>query len=161
MLISLTESGKSLPSVEERAVEEAETSVKHSSTPTIGTRPAKRASWSGHVTKWYGIGWFQSRSRVFPSSDDGVDEETETEWSFLPSVWLRMKGLTLSQNRTSGRWQYTFTPVCVKPDSARIFRACVHGDVEEVKGLIKKGEATIFDTSEKGFTLLHVSVKAS
>lgn len=121
---------------------------------------AKKTSTVSQYTRWHGMGWLQSRSRVCQSTIDDAEEEVEVEWRVLPKAWLRLKGFTLNQNKTFGQWRYTFTPMCIRPDHSRIFSACREGKLDEVIKLVESGVASIFDTSEDGWTLLHVSEKA-
>lgn len=85
-----------------------------------------------------------------------IDEDVEIEWRFLPAAWLRLEGFTLSQSRILGQWKYVFTPICIRPDSSRIFEACQDGDLDEVIRLVRSGRTTVFDTIGEGWTLLHV-----
>lgn len=55
-----------------------------------------------------------------------------------------------------GQWTYAFTPIYIVPNNSPIFAACEAGDVDEVERLIDAGEATVYDTNDNGWTLLHV-----
>ncbi|KAG4416344.1 hypothetical protein IFR04_010506 [Cadophora malorum] len=44
----------------------------------------------------------------------------------------------------------------VRPEDSSIFAACRTGDIEEVQRMLTDGEASINDTNEYGWTLLHV-----
>lgn len=132
-------------------------SVDHAHKSTCAKRLA-----SFHTTnRWCGIGWIQSTYATYAPelSDSGFSEETITT-QFLPASWIRiLRGIAVLQTRRSyGRWTYTPTPFCVVPRHSPVFAACEAGDVEEVDRLFSIGAATIYDTTENGWTLLHVSV---
>jgi hypothetical protein len=119
---------------------------------------AKRLA-SFHTTnRWCGIGWIQSTYATY-ASEPGFSEETITT-QFLPASWIRiLRGIAILQNRRNyNRWTYTPTPFCVIPSHSPVFAACEAGDVEEVERLFSTGTATVYDTNENGWTLLHVSV---
>lgn len=54
-------------------------------------------------------------------------------------------------------WQYSISPVCVRPDDSLIFRFCELGNTEAVRELFIRGEASLHDINTDGMTLLHVS----
>lgn len=87
-------------------------------------------------------------------------EQQKFEKRFVPAAWLRLPGLSVLSQRTNGlygQWTYTFRTFRVVPDSSPIFEACKTGNLEELQYLIKTKRATIFDNSESGWSLLHVS----
>lgn len=55
-----------------------------------------------------------------------------------------------------GHWKYSFTPIVVVPGTAPIFEACRMGRLDCMISLFRAGKTSIFDTSQDGWTLLHV-----
>lgn len=76
----------------------------------------------------------------------------------LPSAWLRLWGVSITCMRRNLGWEYLFTPIRVVSDCSPIFRACREGDIHEVISLLNNSQATLQDTSEWGWSLLHVSL---
>lgn len=42
------------------------------------------------------------------------------------------------------------------PDESPIFYACENGDIDEILQLVQTGIASVFDTTQRGFNLIHV-----
>ena len=80
---------------------------------------------------------------------------------YYPSWWLKKFGLThgveASLSSSTKGWQFAFNPVRAVPDSSLIFDFCKTGNIEGVKLLIARGDASVRDASPKGWTPLHVS----
>ena len=55
-----------------------------------------------------------------------------------------------------GHWQYCFRSYRIFTYTDLIFVACAAGDVELVQNSCAKGQATPYDTTYRGWTLLHV-----
>ncbi|KAJ8068491.1 hypothetical protein OCU04_004042 [Sclerotinia nivalis] len=88
-------------------------------------------------------------------ADDDIDIDIDSK--VLPKAWLRVRGISIKQSRRFGTWTYSFRPICVVPDTSPIFEACKNGDVGEVIRLVQSGMASVFDTSQEGYNLLHVA----
>lgn len=84
------------------------------------------------------------------------DSEIDVDSKIVPRAWIRMRGISTKQSRRFGSWKYSFRPISVVPDSSPIFEVCRNGDVSEVIRLIQSGMASVFDTSQEGWSLLHV-----
>ena len=80
---------------------------------------------------------------------------------FYPSSWLNRLGLrygteaTLQWSGTAG-WKFNIKPIKAVPESAYIFRMCKQGNIGAVHELFSSGDASLVDTSPKGWTPLHV-----
>lgn len=113
------------------------------------------------VTRWYGLGrvqttysWYSPEGETQPPPEDA-----DITRQFFPATWLRLPGISVFQTRlysVYGKWTYAFTPIYVVPSTSPVFAACGAGDIDEVQRLIDCGKATIYDTNENGWTLLHV-----
>jgi hypothetical protein len=55
-------------------------------------------------------------------------------------------------------WQYSISPVNIRPDDSLVFRFCQMGNTEAVRELFDRQQATIYDVNSDGMTLLHVSL---
>lgn len=80
---------------------------------------------------------------------------------YYPSWWLAKFGLNhgveASLSSSTKGWQFAFNPVRAVPESSLIFDFCKTGNIEGVKRLIARGDASVRDASPKGWTPLHVS----
>lgn len=85
------------------------------------------------------------------------EADFEIEYLMLPSAWLHIRGWSKRTTRYSGQDQYTFTPLSIISDQALIFQTCKAGDLDEVIHLTTTRQASVFDMSQNGCTLLHVS----
>jgi hypothetical protein len=86
--------------------------------------------------------------------------EIETTIRIHPSDWFSKSGFSLSVVRSKQSWlpnfQFQFRLYSVRPTEAMIFEFCSSGNVDGVKSLIKRKEASPFDTDAEGWTPLHV-----
>ena len=86
--------------------------------------------------------------------------EIITSFIFYPAGWMtRMgfrHGVEASLNNSSSGWKFNYTPVRAVPDSSLIFDLCRMGNTKAVELLLQRGDASIRDTSSKGWTPLHV-----
>jgi len=86
--------------------------------------------------------------------------ELATKITFVPSKWLCKTflehGLEFSM-RGGSQWKYGFRTFHSVADDAHIFEFCRNGNIEAVKTLLKRGEASPWDTDSHGWTPLHVS----
>jgi hypothetical protein len=90
--------------------------------------------------------------------------EIETTLRIHPSHWFLKSGLSLSVVRSGQSWlpnfQFQFRLYCVRPTEAMIFEFCSSGNVDGVKSLIKRKDASHFDTDTEGWTPLHYAAQA-
>jgi hypothetical protein len=99
------------------------------------------------------------RSRQFTNvTKKGV--QTVTSLVLYPASWLRRFGISYGVeasviNDHSG-WRFHLSPVRAVPEGSQIFRLCQAGKTDFVKYLIADGQASVLDTSPKGWTPLHV-----
>jgi hypothetical protein len=82
---------------------------------------------------------------------------------FYPTRWLQLLGLKTGFEAvmaSAGRsWLYNckMTVTRVVPEDAMIFELCLAGETRAVQMLLEKGQASVVDTSPKGWKPLHVS----
>lgn len=93
--------------------------------------------------------------------ESSVQSETQTSFTFHPAPWLLrlgirygLKAMAVNHHKT---WQYSISPVNVRPDDSLIFRFCEMGNTEAVRELFERQQATVYDVNSNGMTLLHVS----
>jgi hypothetical protein len=123
--------------------------------------PAKRRPKVDMVTRWYGIGWVQTTYSRYNPEERGhhSSENVDMRRQFLPAAWIGLPGFSIFHTRLHsvyGQWTFAFTPIYVVPNTSPVFAACEAGDVDEFERLIDAGKATIYDTNDSGWTLLHV-----
>jgi hypothetical protein len=88
--------------------------------------------------------------------------EVITSFIFYPASWLSRIGLkygaeaNLQWSPTAG-WKFNIATVRAVPENSYIFDFCREGNVKAVMRLIERGDASLEDTSPKGWTPLHVS----
>lgn len=109
---------------------------------------------------WRGMGTYHYKSTSRISKNRGIEgqsnHELYIERKFLSSVSFFQRGLAMTSVRSHGNWQYTFTPLRIIPDTDSIWDACAAGDIEMIKEYFRDGY-TVYDSSDQGYTLLHVS----
>ena len=88
-----------------------------------------------------------------------------TSFVYYPSLWLARFGLSYgveaSLSTCSKGWQFYVNPVRAVPDDSLIFEFARNGNLHGIKSLIQRGDASVQDTSSKGWTPLHVSILVS
>jgi hypothetical protein len=99
--------------------------------------------------------------------EDGSDPagrklEVITSFIFYPASWLSRIGLgygtEASLNYSVGNgWKFNFIPVRAVPESSLIFDLCRRGETQAVELMLARGDASVKDTSPKGWSPLHVS----
>ena len=88
--------------------------------------------------------------------------EVITSFIFYPASWLSRVGLkygaeaNLQWSPMAG-WKFNIATVRAVPENSYIFDFCREGNVQAVMRLIERGDASLEDTSPKGWTPLHVS----
>lgn len=84
-----------------------------------------------------------------------------TSFVYYPSSWLTKfglkNGLEISLSNSTRGWQFCLSPFRAVPDNSLVFDFCRDGNIPGVQRLIARGDASVQDTSSKGWTPLHVS----
>ena len=76
----------------------------------------------------------------------------------IPAAWTRwLSGLEVGYNRAFGRPHYLFRTFRIISRTDPVWIACARGDQTELERLLSEGQASPYDTTEDGATLLHVS----
>ena len=71
--------------------------------------------------------------------------------------WLVWRGYGTLAEDSYGGWRYLFRSYKIFNLDDPIYLACVSNDLSKVQQLCSQGRATPFDTTQDGWTLLHVS----
>jgi hypothetical protein len=66
-------------------------------------------------------------------------------------------GMDINMSIAETGWNFSLNPIRAVPETSFIFDCCRTGNIDAVRMLISKGEASVMDTSPKGWTPLHVS----
>lgn len=97
--------------------------------------------------------------------DFDLDDRYETETSFRihPSLWFFKTAFSVScvQSNYSRLTNLQFQVYNTRPDGALIFEFCSSGNVDGVKSLITRKDASPFDIDSDGWTPLHVGSPAT
>ena len=84
-----------------------------------------------------------------------------TSFVYFPSWWLTKfgfkNGIGVSLSNSAKGWQVSLNPFRAVPDDTLIFDFCKAGNIKAVQRLLSRGDASVQDTSSKGWTPLHVS----
>lgn len=84
-----------------------------------------------------------------------------TSFVYYPSWWLTnfglKNGIEISMSTSTKGWQLSLGAFRAVPDNALIFDFAQAGNIEAVKRLLIRGEASLQDTNSEGWTPLHVS----
>ena len=84
-----------------------------------------------------------------------------TTFVYYPSWWLTnfglKNGIEISMSTSTKGWQLSLAAFRAVPDNALIFDFAQAGNIEAVKRLLIRGEASLRDTNSEGWTPLHVS----
>ncbi len=87
-------------------------------------------------------------------------QQTETSISIYPKPWLLGRGFALSYSTSGQGWLpqigFQFRQYNIRSEEALIFEFCLFGNVEGVRSLLRRREASPFDTDPEGWTPLHV-----
>jgi hypothetical protein len=88
--------------------------------------------------------------------------ERKATYVLYPPKWLQTLGLSfgaqISATSTWG-WKYNLEPFRAVPEDSLIFDFCRTGNVDGVRTLLKRGEASPWDRDPLGRTPLWVSLK--
>ncbi|RYP86781.1 hypothetical protein DL770_004852 [Monosporascus sp. CRB-9-2] len=129
-------------------------------------RPRLARSHTCHKTSSMGIMlgsvWIRhSTLKVEDGSDpSGGRLEVVTSLIFYPSTWLTKFGLGYGTEASltcspTGGWKFNLTPLRAVPENSLIFDLCRRGEVQAVKLMLERGDASVKDTSPKGWSPLH------
>ncbi|KAL2827749.1 hypothetical protein BDW59DRAFT_160056 [Aspergillus cavernicola] len=96
---------------------------------------------------------------VYVAGETTSQTVTRTTFIFHPACWLLrlgfrygLKAMALNHHKT---WQYTILPVPAVPDNSLIFEFCMDGNIDGVRALFARGQASVRDTNTKGWSPLH------
>lgn len=87
--------------------------------------------------------------------------EIITSFIFYPASWLVKFGFrygteaSLRWSATTG-WKFNVSAVRAVPENSLIFELCRAGNIEAVQLMLSRGDASVKDTSPKGWNPLHV-----
>lgn len=88
--------------------------------------------------------------------------KTTTSFIFHPASWLIRigfkYGLEAMITKSQAGWQYNILPVRSVPDDALVFEFCKLGNVDAVRELFRRGDASVLDVNRDGWRPLHVCV---
>ncbi|PQE07814.1 ankyrin repeat-containing protein [Rutstroemia sp. NJR-2017a WRK4] len=88
-----------------------------------------------------------------------------TSFIFYPSWWLTKIGLgygiEANLRNSSDGWQFKLNPVRAVPGNSLIFEFCHSGNLPAVQQLITRDDASVRDTSSKGWNPLHFAAEAA
>lgn len=92
--------------------------------------------------------------------DVNKQQQIETSISIHPKPWLLGRGFALSYT-TSGnsripQFGFQFRHYNIRSEDALIFEFCSAGNLEGLKSLLRRGDASPFDCDPEGWTPLHV-----
>ena len=128
-------------------------------------RKMARYGQTNEAEYWSPFGRIIVRSNIVGSNSSEFETEKDTvsfkDIHFRPMAWISHQGFSIRSSRIYGRWQYIFRSYRVITTDDPIYAACVSGDLENVKRLCGQGQATPFDTTSDGWSLLHVSTFGS
>ncbi|PMD42284.1 ankyrin [Hyaloscypha variabilis F] len=104
---------------------------------------------------------FSAQSNMYPGEEEDEHQTGESYLTIRPALWLARFGLKygirVAISQSPGNWKHvlnTFRPVS---DNSLIFEFCKLGNIDGVRLLLDKGEASTWDTNSKGRTPLHVA----
>lgn len=100
------------------------------------------------------ISWRVSSTVVQESWKANAVKQSTAISIHLPIV---QRAFTLECQKALGRWTFTFRISRIVPDDSPIFRICATEDHSSVLRLFESGQASPFDQTASGITLLHVS----
>ena len=125
---------------------------------TSSTRRAKYRQQA--ITKyWLPLGTWIIRSSP-PANDFDTDNEyiCYEDYQFLPHSWIFRRRFSIFSSLLYGNWKYLFRTCRIITETDPIYRACISRDLKHVLSLCGQGEASPFDRTENGMTLLHIGV---
>jgi hypothetical protein len=133
--------------------------------PSNSSRPSR--SQVCHKVSSYGSAfgciWIRTSTIHADTAPEGTTGsfETLTSFIFYPATWLKrigvQQGVEASMVKSARGWQFHLDTVRAVPETSPIFQLCQTGEIKAVELLIANGHGSVFDTSPKGWTPLHVS----
>ena len=134
-----------------------------------GSRVASKTTYSRicHSTSatgtLFGTVWVRTTTLKISTRSRSAGDNLDiiTSFIFYPAQWLTKIGMNrgMEANLSSSRsgFKFNFNTVYAVPDDSLIFKFCQTGNLKAVRLLISEGNASVRDTSSKGWTPLHVS----
>ncbi|KAH6838486.1 hypothetical protein B0I37DRAFT_239616 [Chaetomium sp. MPI-CAGE-AT-0009] len=106
--------------------------------------------------------WVRTSTLKVEDSSDSTGRKLEiiTSFIFYPASWLSSFGLgygteaCLNYSQERG-WKFGFVPIRAVPEDSLIFDLCRQGATQAVKLMLARGDASVKDTSPKGWSPLH------
>ncbi|TGO11230.1 hypothetical protein BTUL_0114g00070 [Botrytis tulipae] len=96
------------------------------------------------------------------NDEDGIDDADNSTTTKTFLVELLMGFTTCRKGfrfmATSNFDRYALDVVRRRPYDSEIFKLCINGNVQAVRRLLDRGEASIHDVDERGRSLLHIAV---
>ena len=92
--------------------------------------------------------------------NQNVRQELRTSYTVVPNGWFWNKGFTMSYSKMGQGWLsgLHLRAFNVRSEDALIFEFCSRGNVDGVRSLLDRKEASPFDTDRDGWTPLHVRI---
>ncbi|TGO24656.1 hypothetical protein BPAE_0098g00220 [Botrytis paeoniae] len=116
------------------------------------------------VTSPFSNIWTVSRrvqEQIVHSSGTRDSVEAESQLILYPSKWLTKFGMAYGVKLSvlaSRGWQYSFQPFRAVPESALIFEFCRRGNLDGIRTLLSRGDASPYDRDPSGRTPLWYAV---
>ena len=95
----------------------------------------------------------------FQEKNGSAKDRYETYFVLHPANWLLRLGARTGFNgsfSTAG-WKHTLETFRAVPDDSLMFEFCADGNIDGIKALLSRGEASVWDRDSFGQTPLHVS----
>ncbi|KAF2228498.1 hypothetical protein EV356DRAFT_74405 [Viridothelium virens] len=102
-------------------------------------------------TKW-------TKTTVSIANDVSEKPEVTTSFVYHPGSWQIICGFTTVLSFSLHDPYPLLTPKRAVPDGALIFDLCLYGNVDAVRLLFERGEASVLDVNPKSLTPLHYAV---
>jgi hypothetical protein len=102
-----------------------------------------------------------SKVKTIRSSEIKETSERDVTFIIYPKAGTRLLGISYRMIITAksiAGWQYSMQPFRAVPETALIYDFCHDGNLEGVRSLFKRGEASPWDQDPKGQTLLLVRI---
>jgi hypothetical protein len=118
----------------------------------------------------FGTIYIHSKKSILESSQhasairgsQGTREEFESTYGFRPADWLLAWNLNLGGEfilrRSSQGWKNSIRTFRAVGDDHDMFRFCREGNIDGVRTLLSRGDASPWDINTHGWTPLHVSI---
>ncbi|TGO63121.1 hypothetical protein BCON_0015g00500 [Botryotinia convoluta] len=135
--------------------------------PRVAIESRKRSVYGSKgrkVTSPFSNIWTVSRrvrEQIVHSSGTRDIVEAESQLILYPSRWLTKFGMAYGVKLSvlaSRGWQYSFQPFRAVPESALIFEFCRRGNLDGIRTLLSRGDASPYDRDPLGRTPLWYAV---